>query len=459
MVAELPRPQTPLHKLQLLQHILTWLKVPVILYTSGMDPEAGILAEIKLPSREGWRICGFRATPELSFERLQHDFLRWVRLQMRSQQMSESVDTVEEGLRLLRSKGLQTVLLVDAAEVMLPGLPTMLWQWSDRLPEVKVIFVIPESALQPMQRTEPLLLKSSQMLAWPFSQPEVIMETPLPQQWMPGSELMRIWPGQALYAVVGSAVLALVMAVSVPFLRPVTPAAVAEPPVAIPPAASAAKAPEVDKSADAPKTQVTAAQASPVPVVSPSPASDPAPPPATTAPVPVVPVRDIQRKAALSAPAQPLSRVEVAAPPPVAEAAPLEVQSVQSGAQPELRPPAPPIVAPKPWELPEAITGVRGFDWIEQQNPDSYALQWVTVADFASLKEAVAAVPALWHDLASFHARRDGQDKYPLLQGVYPDLATASKAAAAVPEDLARPFPRQYRSLQMEIARLKAQTP
>jgi hypothetical protein len=203
---------------------------------------------------------------------------------------------VQEGLTLLRGRGLQIVLVIDAAEVMLPGLPTMLWQWSDRLSEVRIIFVMPDSSVQSMQRTEPLLLKSAQLLAWPFHQPAVIMDTPPTAGWMPAPELMKVWPGPALYAVVVTAILALVAAVAVPLLK------MAYPPLpsvaAVTPAAPPAAVPDTAV-AEAPAPPATAPSKAPEAETRLPPASEPPlPPPATEAPVPVVPLREIQRQAA-----------------------------------------------------------------------------------------------------------------------------------------------------------------
>jgi|GEM_PF-736694 len=91
--------------------------------------------------------------------------------------------------------------------------------------------------------------------------------------------------------------------------------------------------------------------------------------------------------------------------------------------------------------------------WLWSQDPSAYTLQLLATHQQANIARFIRA-----HHLEGkavyFHSRRDGQDWYSLVYGVYPDRAHAAAAIKQLPADLqrAKPWARSFASVQSELA-------
>jgi outer membrane protein assembly factor BamD len=147
---------------------------------------------------------------------------------------------------------------------------------------------------------------------------------------------------------------------------------------------------------------------------------------------------DADIPAALPAsPVEPVQSAGTAAPAPAARPEP-------EAAAPVTQPANPPAVAPA-----TGAAEVQGEDWIVRQDANAYTLQLFSGGDQKALLRFVKAHPMT--DLAYYETQREGYPWYSLIQGVYPGIAAARSAAAALPAGL-QPWVRRLGEVQRLIA-------
>ncbi len=133
-------------------------------------------------------------------------------------------------------------------------------------------------------------------------------------------------------------------------------------------------------------------------------------------------------------------------------------QSKKSAPAPQTEPPAESIVEPvAPASGPAIATNrnpaIQDASWLLTQSPERYTLQVITVSSTRARDEVARRLPTT-SAIASYPAQRDQGTVYPLFYGSYPDLATARKAMALLPDTLgSKPVPRQFKAIQREMAR------
>lgn len=89
--------------------------------------------------------------------------------------------------------------------------------------------------------------------------------------------------------------------------------------------------------------------------------------------------------------------------------------------------------------------------WLLAQPPERYTLQVITVSSTRSRDEVARRLLAETA-VASYPARREQGTVYPLFYGNYPDLVSAQRAMALIPNGLGKPLPRQFKAIQREMA-------
>jgi DamX protein len=99
----------------------------------------------------------------------------------------------------------------------------------------------------------------------------------------------------------------------------------------------------------------------------------------------------------------------------------------------------------------ELSLDIKGADWLMAQNPDGYTLQLAAFNRLGRLMKLIGEYPELAGSSATFRSRKGKKDWYPLLYGVYPNLAEARKAGSQLPIALGKPWPRQIHFVQEDI--------
>lgn len=149
-------------------------------------------------------------------------------------------------------------------------------------------------------------------------------------------------------------------------------------------------------------------------------------------------------------------------PPPAVAAgpdpAPAPVAEPEAAPEPAPEPGPGPAVKPEPTAEPtteppvaQAPTG-RGLDWIRAQPGERYTLQ-LLVSRSEDAVRAFVSRHGLEGELAWYHRRQKGEDRYTLLFGSYPSASAAQAAVAGLPAPVRRdqPWPRSFASVQAQL--------
>ncbi|OGT20201.1 MAG: hypothetical protein A2V90_03690 [Gammaproteobacteria bacterium RBG_16_57_12] len=123
---------------------------------------------------------------------------------------------------------------------------------------------------------------------------------------------------------------------------------------------------------------------------------------------------------------------------------------------PQVQPSVTVVIPPRPAETLQAEEPVNREAWLLRQSRTSYTLQLMALNDEGAVKKVIMD-HGLKSPVAYYHKRRDGQDWYVLVFGVY---ATPDKARAAherLPKALQKnkPFPRRIGDIHQEINALR----
>ena len=148
---------------------------------------------------------------------------------------------------------------------------------------------------------------------------------------------------------------------------------------------------------------------------------------------------------------QPEAAPEVSAEPSMAPVEPATAETRETAPAPEAPTAPPPSAAATP---PMAeTTGVLGADWLRQQDPSQFTLQFISGSDAEALR-AYAQRVDLPGEVAMFSVRRNDQVSYALVYGVYPSAAAARSAIVALPAAVRRnqPFARSFASINEAMA-------
>lgn len=118
-------------------------------------------------------------------------------------------------------------------------------------------------------------------------------------------------------------------------------------------------------------------------------------------------------------------------------------------------PPAPePVVAP----VAAADVPPHPQEWLLNQNPAAYTIQLVGSTDPGDVRRALKRLPPTENG-ATFTTTRNSKTTFGLVQGVFPDMASAQRAREQLPEAYAKnAWVRRISTLQQEIA-LKSEQP
>jgi DamX protein len=149
--------------------------------------------------------------------------------------------------------------------------------------------------------------------------------------------------------------------------------------------------------------------------------------------------------------------------PPVAEADGVPEPEVETRPEAEASPepveaPAPEVEAPEPDPAPAAPSpqvaspAGQGLDWIRAQAGEHYTLQ-LLVSRSEDAVRAFVERHGLEGELAWYHRLQNGQDRYTLVFGSYPDSAAAQAAITRLPAPVQRdkPWPRSFASVQAQL--------
>jgi DamX protein len=184
----------------------------------------------------------------------------------------------------------------------------------------------------------------------------------------------------------------------------------------------------------------------------------PRPPPeapvgADAEPTPAQPAPSRQTEPAPPPASTPVAERENAPEAPTAPAK--STVSVQSSAPAPSPPPSPPKrTAPLPAPVTDLTPRIADKAWLLRRPPEQWTVQILAAGSESALRRFVARHKPQGQ-LAFFETRRDGVPWFSLLQGVYPDHASATAARDAMPRALRRTgaWPRSFSSVQQEIRR------
>lgn len=101
------------------------------------------------------------------------------------------------------------------------------------------------------------------------------------------------------------------------------------------------------------------------------------------------------------------------------------------------------------------LSGVRTRDWLMEENGDQYVLQLIGATEVKTIGNFVARATLPEHRLTLLRARRNGEDWYTLIYGLYPDAETARKERGKLPPWVREnnPWPRRVSEVLEESYR------
>lgn len=94
--------------------------------------------------------------------------------------------------------------------------------------------------------------------------------------------------------------------------------------------------------------------------------------------------------------------------------------------------------------------GIHDAGWILEQNPNRYTLQLLAVKNYDSMRRFIDKNRELG-GLAVFKTRKNNAQWFALIYGLYPSLRAAENAAAELPGNLRKSWPRKMKSVHNAI--------
>jgi DamX protein len=483
-------------KLDLLLHLLANLQQPIMIVGPKGCGKTALLRQVQARAHEGWKVCYLSATADLSLDRIRDEMMQVLRRPGHRQSGFETGSWLEEQLTELSRVDQTLLLLLDDADMLMPGLLAALWRYARQHSALRLAFALHPEDLRVKSTTDAPAVADSQVVHL-FSaaesepgkdRPSVKPTARAPQQVSAGMSRVA-----GVFGVLVAAFMALFLwreqgepqTTSEPAKDPtaiksapsdVLPV-VSQPTQSAPPLVDAA--PSRNEAAPAvPPPEGAVTHDRPPELDSPAPPSSPvgtthtepfaAVPPGEGAPRPSEHSRDTEAKTpevkdpVPSEPNGPPESGQAAVQPAAAKETPepeknagaVQLSRDTAEPSPELReqdrgqPPA-------PHSMDHPISGVHDADWLMQQDPDAYTLQVVALSQPGAVAKFIERLPA-GDELATFRSRKGTANLYPLLYGIYPSLAAAKTVGDRWPPALGKPYPRQLKSIQQEIRRVSS---
>lgn len=149
-------------------------------------------------------------------------------------------------------------------------------------------------------------------------------------------------------------------------------------------------------------------------------------------------------------------------PEPVVTAALTDTQvtsepDTQAGERTAAEQPPPAAAPDRPEALSPLFTGLKGGDWLRDQDPHKYVLQVIGAQEITTLEKYLRAAPELRERLIVIATRNAGKPWYVFLYGLYPDHDSAAAAIPRLPAAArqSRPWPRAVADIRSELAKIR----
>lgn len=439
-------------KLELLIHLIANLTQTLVICGPqgiGKTTLLRVLHERKLDS---WTYCLIQGNADLSFEAIQEQLNRAA---MQGKHGNPLQDAGQ-----YQSKGKKTVLLIDDAGALVPGLITTIMQYAWTNPVLRVVFALTHDELHVKNRTDRIVddchfveipplsekqcgdfLQQLSTKPWARLSLNAINDSMIRNVYrhthgIPGRIIAEI-PGLAgsqkginsLWALLAAVAALIAVALGVQWyssgknnaLETAAPVAVEERAVvsSAPPAPSA-----LPVRPDVPviKQPEQAVQAS-EPILDQYIAGDIAKP--------------VKPETTLGSENKPLPATDTAGPNPDIKD---NEALVDTGQKPVLPPaleaqPADSIAVPEAKEIAATDTPTEGDAWLSVQPPGNFTLQVMLLSKEQSIKDFLKKYPSLAQDLKYTKTVINGKERFLLLYGSFSSSASASKAKQGLPRE------------------------
>jgi len=110
-------------------------------------------------------------------------------------------------------------------------------------------------------------------------------------------------------------------------------------------------------------------------------------------------------------------------------------------------------------QVPEILSGIKGYDWLNQQAKKSYALQLVSASHIANVEKLLKGLSDVKDNMFGYvRYTPSGKPRYMLFYGNYPNSHTATAAVNDMPSKLQaiKPWPRKIAPIIREIEEAEA---
>lgn len=467
-------------KLDLLLHLLANLQQSLVVCGPEGIGKTTLLETVRQIRKDMWKIALLPASSSSSFESLINDLLRSLDITRAS---AFDLSALREACA--RQK---VVVLIDDAGNLVPGLITMLMEFADSLPGLRLVFAMSHDQFHIKSGTDKLVEECHFIELPPLSKKQcgdylqnlsaqpgavvsfnavsdsLIEDLYRHTHGIPGKILAEL-PKLANYQTRKSTRLGLWLAIVAVLAGAGSVVKSLLPPDInnAPPAPVASQTDSVSRSAAENPTPEPAPQAVSEAAAIPAQVSQT---PTETAPTPVeiaVPVTaeaKPQPETASGAPAatQPVPNETISSPPAV-ETAPLAEPAVAKSDNAVVNPAAaatpPSPTAAKPAERKPSKTVEQGSDqdWIMAQPPGNFTLQVMVLSNKAAAMRFQKKY-ADYRDALKFYAiNNGGQEKYVVIYGSFQTAAEAIQLKAVMPGEFKQALEKRFRAVQKESRR------
>jgi len=143
--------QERLQKFNLLLHLISNISEPIVIRGPDGIGKSTILTEVKSRSLESWGVCLVEAWPGLTLERMRQMLSESVSHCVKSSLFGDLVDGLEQQLDWMEENNLLLVLLLDDVDVLAPELWQLLHQLSESYPALRLVYSMKSDGLQAME--------------------------------------------------------------------------------------------------------------------------------------------------------------------------------------------------------------------------------------------------------------------------------------------------------------------
>lgn len=469
-------------KLDLLLHLLANLQQSLIVCGPEGIGKTTLLEAVRQNRKDLWEIALLAASPGSSFESLINDLLRCLNIPKAS---AFDLSALREFCAAQK-----VVLLIDDAGHLVPGLITMLMEFADSLPGLRLVFAMSHDQfhiksgtdqaveechlieLPPLNKKQcgeylqNLSAQPGAVISFNAINDNLIDDLYRDTHGIPGKILAEL-PKLADYQSRKSGriglwlTIAVVLAGSGYAVKSFLPTELARQPEAIDSrtdnvrdvaSQSPPPAPIVPEQTPPPASSATA-----TPAQAPVPAVEPIQMPATTTP-PITPATSAQptpEAVIPQAPAQPTNSSPANTTPISTELAAAKSEEMPA-AETKATVTAPPIqIAEKPAERKPGKPATNGSerDWIMAQPPGNYTLQVMVLSN----KEAAMRFQKKYADysdgLKYYPIAKGDQEKYVIIYGSFQTAAEAAQLKAVMPSEFKQALEKRFSAVQKESRR------